>query len=347
MITFKRQYPSFLFPGKTQMETSTEPGVVIASEPILDSIGPTTWLKAARLIRQYAPDLIIFKFWMPFFAPCFGSVAWLSRRGMRSKVLYICDNVIPHEKRPGDITLTKYAFRSADFFITQSEVVRKELLALLPEANQTLVPHPVYDIFGEILPKDNAKERLGLQDEHIILFFGYVRDYKGLDLVLRALPLILQKVPVRLLVVGEFYSDRRQFDDLIAQLGLEEQVSVYAEFVPQEEVNKYFSAADVVVLPYKSATQSGIVQLAYHFDKPCIVTDVGGLSEVVLDGKTGFVVPPDDVTALAAAVSNFYVEKREPEFSRNVSKEKRNYSWDRMLDAIEEFAKTMEPEEVA
>jgi len=338
VITFRRQYPKILFPGKTQLESNQASDPRITSERILDSIGPWTWFTAFKRLKEFCPDLILFKFWMPFFAPCFGSICWLAKKYLDSKIVYICDNVIPHEKRPGDIALTKFAFKKADGFIVQSHVVEKDLLSLYPRAEYRYVPHPVYDIFGETLSREAARTLLNVDDAKVILFFGYVRKYKGLDLLVQAMPEILTSVKIKLMIVGEFYADEAGFRKMIEDRGVADQVLIHSGFVPDEQVNKYFSAADVVVLPYKSATQSGIVQLSYHFNKPCIVTDVGGLAEVVVDGKTGYVVRPNDPGAIARAVVQFYAEDREFRFSENVKAEKQKYSWDRMLDALEEIA---------
>lgn len=337
VLTFKRQYPKIFFPGKTQLEVSQDDSVKIPTEPILDSINPITWIQASRKIKQFNSDLIIFKYWMPFFAPCFGTICQQSKKNSGPRILYICDNVIPHEKRPGDIALTRFAFRNADFFIVQSQVVREELLSLFPNAHYKLIPHPVYDIFGKAIEKNVAQKTIGLSDTKVILFFGYVRAYKGLDLLLKAMPIILQKQKVKLLVVGEFYENENDYHQLAKELNISEHVQFYSEFVPNEKVSLFFSAADLVVLPYKSATQSGIVQVAYHLNKPCVVTDVGGLAEVVIDNRTGFVVESESPPAIAEAVIRFYSENKEREFSRNVSKVKRKYSWDNMITAIENF----------
>lgn len=340
VLTFKRQYPGIFFPGKTQLEVSQDESVKIPTEPILDSVNPISWFQASGRIKRMCPDLIIFKYWMPFFAPCFGTICRRSKKNSEPKILYICDNVIPHEKRPGDIALTRFAFKKADFFIVQSQVVRDQLLSLFPHANYKLIPHPVYDIFGEVMEKTVAKKKLGLGEPNVILFFGYVRAYKGLDLLLKAMPLILQKKKVQLLVVGEFYENENDFLMLTKELNIMENVQFYSEFVPNEKVGLYFSAADLVVLPYKSATQSGIVQVAYHLNKPCVVTDVGGLAEVVIDNKTGYVVEPESPQAIADAVIRFYSEGKEPEFSQNVREEKQKYSWDNMMTVIENFMNT-------
>ncbi len=336
VITFKRQYPKLLFPGKTQVETGGEL-LRVPSEPLVDSINPLNWVAVGKEIRRRRPDLIIMKYWLPFFGPCFGTIARVAKRGTCTKVLYICDNVVPHEKRPGDTIFTRYAFGTGDFFIVQSDAVERDLKALFPSAQYTKVPHPVYNIFGEPVEKAQARKQLGMTDERALLFFGYVRAYKGLTVMLHAMKNIVEKTGAKLLVVGEFYDDREKYMQLIRRLGIEKHVVVNADYVPNERVGLYFSAADVVMLPYTSATQSGIAQIAYNFNKPVIATSVGGLAEVVRDGVTGFVVPPNDPDALALAVERYFAENREVEFSANVMHEKRKYSWAAMVEAIERF----------
>jgi len=336
IITFKRQYPKLLFPGKTQVET--EGALVrVPSEPLVDSINPLNWVAVGKEIRRRQPDLIIMKYWLPFFGPCFGTIARVAKRGTQTKVLYICDNVVPHEKRPGDTIFTTYAFGAGDFFIVQSDAVERDLKALLPSARYAKVPHPVYNIFGEPVDKAQARKQLGITDERVLLFFGYVRAYKGLNVMLHAMKNIAEKTGAKLLVVGEFYDDKEKYIELIRRLGIEKHVVVNSDYVPNERVGLYFSAADVVMLPYTSATQSGIAQIAYNFNKPVIATSVGGLAEVVRDGVTGFVVPPNDPEALAHAVERYFAENREGEFSANVMHEKRKYSWEAMAEAIERF----------
>jgi glycosyltransferase involved in cell wall biosynthesis len=310
----------------------------LPTEQLIDSINPFTWYTAAKAIARKKPDLLIFKYWLPFFGPCFGTIARLVRRWTGARIIFICDNVIPHEKRPGDTAFTRYAFKPVDAFIAQSAAVEKDLNSFWPGGSYALVPHPVYEIFGSSLPKETARKALGITDEHVILFFGYVRRYKGLHILLDAMPKILKSLKLKLLVVGEFYDDEQKYREQIAKLGLQEDVLVHSDYVPNEEVNKYFSACDVVVLPYISATQSGIVQIAYQFDKPVIATDVGGLSEVVLDGRTGFMVRPESPEAVAGAVLRFYREGWEKEFVENVREEKKKYSWDNLVQAIEKLA---------
>jgi len=338
IVTFSRQYPTILFPGKTQDEKGGQEGAV-PSEQLIDSINPLTWITAANAIARKKPDLLIFKYWMPFFGPCFGTIARLVRRKTGAKVLFICDNIIPHEKRPGDMAFTRYAFNAVDAFIVQSASVERDLNAFLPGSRYALVPHPVYEIFGNGLPKAEARAKLGIRDERAILFFGYVRRYKGLHTLLDAMPSILKLMKVKLLVVGEFYDDEQKYRHQIVENNLQNDVVVHSDYVPNEEVSLYFSAADVVVLPYVSATQSGIVQIAYQFDKPVIATDVGGLAEVVLNNRTGFIVRPEAPQEVADAVVRFYEGNREEEFVNNVREEKKKYSWENLIHAIEKLTR--------
>jgi glycosyltransferase involved in cell wall biosynthesis len=336
IVTFKLQYPKLLFPGKTQEEKG-DGSAKIESKQLMNTINPFSWLRTAIYLIRLKPDLLIFKYWMPFFAPCYGTICFITKMFHKMKIFYVCDNIIPHEKRFGDIFLTKYAFKSVDGCIVQSESVKKDLLYLFPEKKYINIPHPVYTIFGSTYQKEKAKELLKIKDEKVILFFGYVRAYKGLNVLISALPFILDNVKVKLYVVGEFYGDYEKYVNQIKLLRLENDITIISDYIPNEEVGKYFSAADVVVLPYITATQSGIVQIAYNFNKPVIATDVGGLAETVLDGKTGYIVKPQNPKLLANTVSQFYLDNKEDEFVANVMKEKKKYSWDRMVEGIEEL----------
>lgn len=337
VITFKRQYPKLFFPGTSQKETG-DPGIPIHSRQLVDSINPFNWIRTGLTVRRERPDLIIFKYWLPFFGACFGTIAVIARWGTRTKVLYICDNVIPHEHRPGDRFLTRFALKRGDAFVVQSDPVERDLLSLLPRARYRKVPHPVYEIFGETIPKAEARARLGIPvDKPVILFFGYIRPYKGLMTLLDALPHVPASLDITTLIVGEFYEDPAPYRDRIAALGLGGRLKLAAEYVPNEEVSTYFSAADLLVLPYRSATQSGIIQIAYNFDRPVIATNVGGLPEVVIHGRTGLIVPPDDPVALARAVEEFFRSGKMDEFTKNVREEKKKYSWDRLVEAIEDL----------
>lgn len=336
MISFKRQYPSLFFPGKTQKDLGKE-SIPIQSEAILDSVGPLSWIRAANRIRQHNPDLVIFNYWMPFFAPCYAMVAFLAKLVCSTKILYVCHNIVPHEPSAIDGVLTRLAFALVDYFLVMSDSVKDELMHFHASADFKRVFHPVYELFGKPIPKQVAKSKLGLSDEKLVLFFGYIRKYKGLVVLLDAMVTVLKEVPARLLVVGEFYDDKSKYVRQIQELKIDEHVTLVDEYVPTENVKLYFSAADVVALPYISATQSGIVQICYNFNKPVIATNVGGLPQVVRNGETGFVVPAGDADAFAVALVRFYRENREQEFSKNVAIVKKNFSWDRIAEAVEKF----------
>lgn len=341
LITFRRQFPSFLFPGTTQRESQGELFRVDARER-LDSLNPFTWIGVAREIRRRNPDLVIFPYSLPFFAPCYGIIAGLVRWRRSTRTLFLCHNVLPHERHPGDTLLTRWAFAFADLFIVQSEEVQRDLLRIVPNAKVGLTHHPVYEMFGTSIGKDIARGQLGITESRVILFFGYVRKYKGLGILLDAFHTLLtsrQLNDILLLVVGEFYEDETAYRMQAEALGITSSVRFVARYVSQKEVTTFFSAADVVVLPYLSATQSGIMQIAYNFDKPVVASRVGGLAEVVLEGKTGFVVPPNDPTALADALRRLYTENHIEEFARNVQAEKKKYSWEAMVEAIERLCR--------
>jgi glycosyltransferase involved in cell wall biosynthesis len=339
VVTFSRQYPGFLFPGKTQKEEGTAEEFRVPSRVLVDSMNPLTWVSAARSIRSGSPDVLIFKYWLPFFGPCFGTIARIVKRGRRTRVLFICDNVLPHEKRPGDRVFTRFAFRAADGFIVQSRAVEQDLLALMPGASYAYVPHPVYHGFGSAVPQTEARLRLGITAPHVLLFFGYVRKYKGLDVLLEAMALLKGRPDIALLVVGEFYQGEDGYRERVRHLDLGSAVTLHSDYVPNDEVKYYFSAADAVVLPYTSATQSGIAQIAYNFDLPVIATDVGGLSEVVRDGETGLLAPPNDPPALAGKILEYFTTIDRARLRRTVSEEKRKYSWENLVAAVERLAR--------
>lgn len=342
ILSFYRQYPKLLFPGKSQEEVG-ETSIPLASDAVIDSVNPLTWIKAGKVAASYGPDLLIFKFWLPFFAPAYGVISRVAKRitrkrGKECKVLFIADNVIPHEKRPGDRLFTRFAFASVDYFIVQSDAVERDLMKVKPEANYAKLPHPVYEIFGERMDRNEARSALNIPSEApVILFFGYIRKYKGLDILLRAMPALIRKFPeIRLVVAGEFYGDEAEYRTLIAELGIPSKNLVLAtDYIANEEVTKYFSAANVTVLPYRSATQSGIVQIAYNFDVPVIATDVGGLAEVVIDGKSGLIADKPTAEAVAESVSTFFSEGLEPQLTEGVREEKQKYTWDRFVQGLE------------
>ena len=336
VITFKRQYPAFLFPGKSQLEGG-ENAEKIPAEILVDSINPINWLRIGFKIKKDAPDLLIYKYWIPFFGPCFGTISKIAKHNGKTKILVICDNVIPHERKPGDIVFTKYFFKSADYFILLSESVRRDLLRIKPAAKNKILPHPVYSNFGQAVSQEEAKEHLNLNSDKLILFFGFIRDYKGLDILLSAMSLIKNRLDVKLIVAGEFYSDKEKYLSLIKNLDLTERVYLFTDFIPTSEVKYYFSAADSVILPYRDATQSGIVQIAINFGKPVIAADVGGLAEVVLEGETGYIIEKENPGALAEAILKFYSERNEKNFLKNIEKEAGKYSWENFVNGINEL----------
>lgn len=338
IITFKRQYPKFLFPGKSQEEkggdSSGQP-----STQVIDTLNPLTWRKAGKMAAGMRPDLIIFKYWMPFFAPAFGVVARVAKKKSGCKALFICDNVLPHEHTPFDKMLTSWLFKAGDYFIVQSKSVERDLMSVVGSPKYEFVPHPVYEIFGSAVDKSEARNKLEIgADENVLLFFGYIRKYKGLHVLLDAVKDALTRLKLRLLVVGEFYDNETDYREQIRKLGLEKYVRVVSDYVPNDEVATYFSAADAVVLPYLDATQSGIAQIAYNFSKPVITTDVGGLAEIVFDGKTGLVVTPNSPGKLSAAIVKFFSEGLAAKFSAGVSEQKKLYSWDNLVNAIQNLS---------
>jgi len=341
VVSFRRQYPKILFPGKSQEEEG-DPGLPVTSEQLMDSVNPLNWIRVGLALRRRNPDLVIFKYWLPFFGPCFGTICALIKYGRKTRVVAICDNVIPHERRPGDRLFTWYAFKFVDGYIVQSDSVEKDLVATVDNPRYKKVPHPVYEIFGARLGKKDARAALNIRDERVILFFGYIRPYKGLHVMIDAMKELKKSLRVKLLVVGEYYDDEEQYRWHISDAQVRDVVDVVSDYVPNEMVGKYFSAADAVMLPYLSATQSGIAQIAYNFDKPVIATDVGGLAEVVVDGVSGLVVPPNNPSRLAEAVLRFYNEGLEETLSAGAAREKKKYSWERMTEAIEQLTASSE-----
>jgi glycosyltransferase involved in cell wall biosynthesis len=309
IFTFKRQYPELVFPGKTQLSTDSSSHVIPAIRSI-DTLNPLSWFKTARLILDRSPDVVIFKYWMPFFAPAFGYIARKIRKS-GTRVIVVVDNVLPHERRPGDVVLTRYFLSAADGFVVMSRKVGEDLKRLALHAPTKMVDHPTYDNFGTAIPIRTARGTLKLPlDAPVLLFFGFVRRYKGLHILLSAMPEIVREIPTtRLIIAGEFYDDEEEYVKQIADLQLTDHVTLLSDYIPDEEVATVFSAADVVVQPYLSATQSGVAQIAFNFDRPLITTDVGGLAETVVDGSTGLVVEPKSPSAVAHAVIRFFREK--------------------------------------
>ena len=334
METFTLQYPSFLFPGKTQFSEKPAPeGLKIFRT--INSVNPVNWLKVGTRIRRERPDLVIIRYWLPFLAPALGTISGQIRKNRHTKIICLADNVVPHEHRPGDRLLTNYFIQRIDGLIAMSKSVLEDGRSFRKTLPLGYCPHPIFDNYGEILPPEVARQKLNLHDNFgNLLFFGFIRDYKGLDLLLKAFAdARLRKFQVKLLIAGEFYSSPDIYLNLIKELDLGDWVELRTEFIPDENVNCYFSAADMVVQPYKSATQSGVTQIGYHFNKPMLVTNVGGLPEIIPDGKVGYVVKPDS-QEIANALVDFYENKRKAEFEANVAEEKKKFSWSNMVQTF-------------
>ena len=341
--SFTRQYPSLFFPGKTQMEEGSDPAPV-GARPMVDSVLPWTWIRTAAAISREEPDGLIFKYWMPFFAPCFGTIARRVRRarlpgGRRPRVVIVCDNIVPHERRPLDDLLTRYMLGAGDGFVVMSRTVEEDLLRYRPDAEVERIPHPVYTHFGEPMPKREARLRLGWEaDRRVLLFFGYIRAYKGLEDLMRAMPEIHARTGARLLVLGEFYEDRGRYDAIVREQGIESIVEMTGEYVPNDEVGIRFAACDLVVLPYRSATQSGIVQVAAQMERPVLCTRVGGLEEMVEDGATGLLVPAESGPDLVRAVARYYEEDLEERLAAGMRGVKSRMGWDSLAAAVARLA---------
>ena len=342
IFTFTMQYPDFLFPGKTQYSDSPKPADLSISRT-MNSINPLSWFSTARKIQKAKIDLLIIKFWIPLMAPCLGTIARLCRR-KGIKVVSILDNVIPHEPHFWDKWLIRYFIHSVDRFIAMSESVKEDCLKFLPAKRHddvTLNPHPLYDNFGEAVPKTEARKFLNLpQDKTILLFFGFIRDYKGLDLLMRAYKKAYKK-DLLLVVAGEFYNNGAQYSELEKDLQLEGTIEWRTDFIPDDKVRYYFSAADLIVQPYKTATQSGVTQIAYHFERPMLVTNVGGLAEIVPNGKVGYVcdVSEESVAQAISLFANMDTKQREELFSKNIQTQKQKYAWSAMTAKIYENSK--------
>lgn len=339
--SFKLQYPSFLFPGKTQYSTDPAPeGLNISTS--INSVNPFNWIKIGLKIRKIDPDLVIIKFWLPFMGPCFGTIARIIKWKRKTKLLSIIDNIIPHEKRAFDRILANYFVKGMHAFIAMSKSVLDDLNTFTKKKPNLFSPHPLYDHYGKIESREEALKKLNFDPQYrYLLFFGFIRDYKGLDLLLEAFadPYFDDR-KVKLLVAGEFYTDPKSYHDIIEKYTMQHRVIMDNDFIPDSKVADYFNAADVIVQPYKTATQSGVTQIAYHFEKPMIVTNVGGLAEIIPHEKVGYVVEPI-VDEISKSIKKF-LSLPEGHFRENLKKEKLKYSWDIMLETIDELINTLE-----
>lgn len=343
IYSFSLQYPGFLFPGKTQFTDEPAPAN-LAIRTRINSINPFNWISVGREIKKLKPDVVVVRYWIPLMGPCLGTILRLIKKNKHSRIICIADNIIPHEKRMGDKPFTRYFIKPVDAFITMSEKVMSDLRLFTATKPAKLVPHPLYDNFGEKVSKEEARRLLKIKNEElIILFFGFIRKYKGLDILLNAMKLVANHKPnpersrretsnLKLLIAGEFYEDRKPYDELISNLSIRDSLIMQTRFIRNEEVKYFMCAADVVVQPYRNATQSGVTPLAYHFEVPMIVTNVGGLPSMVPDDKAGLVAEPT-AGSLAKKIIEYF-EKGENYFMPGLLEEKKKLSWTKMVESI-------------
>lgn len=340
IFTFTLQYPKFLFPGRTQYTDGPAPdGIRIVRK--LNSINPFNWIATGLKIKKEKPDILLIRFWLPFMGPCFGTIARIAGSNKLTTVICIFDNVVPHEKRPGDIALTKYFTASIDGAIVMSQTVLNDLKIFRKEIPVKLSPHPLFDNYGVKLGRREALKALNLDPEYsYLLFFGFIRAYKGLDILIDAFSdQRLRNRKLKLIIAGEFYEDDSPYKDQIKKYNLADDIMFFDHFIKDGEVPLFFSAADIVVQPYKTATQSGVTQIAFYFEKPMLVTDVGGLREIVPDGKCGYVVKPEP-ESIATALIDYFDNDRQEEFTAGIRLEKEKFSWEKMTKAILEVYKS-------
>lgn len=328
--TFSLQYPQFLFPGKTQYREEAAPVGILINVSI-NSINPLNWIKVGLKLKKAAPSLIIVRYWLPFLAPCLGTICRIARLNKHTKVIAIVDNMIPHEKRLGDVFFTNYFANGVDGFLTMSDKVKNDVKTFSNKPT-VLSPHPIFDHLGNPVSKDIARKNIGIDvSTKLILFFGFIRKYKGLDLLLRAMSNSAVKANnIELLIVGEFYEDASPYFDLIKELNLEDRVHIKEGFVADDQVKDYFCSADFIIQPYRNATQSGVTPLAYHFEKPMLVTNVGGLADTVPNNQVGIVVSPNP-EAIADGIIALY-DKGESFYIPQIKMEKQKYTWEQMAD---------------
>lgn len=339
MVSYKFQYPKLLY-KKEQRDYSNDSFKIDGTQYLIHTANPINWIYTAKKINAIKPEMAIIQWWHPYFAPCY----YMLCKCLRDiKILFVCHNVFPHERFPMDRTLTKAVLRQGNCYIVQSKMDAEDLQTVIknPVFRQTV--HPTYNAFKiENMSKEEARRRLSIcTNEKVLLFFGFIREYKGLKYLIKAMPLIKKHIAdTKLLIVGDFQNDEseKQYVDMIAQTGVKGIIEIYDGYIPDKEVEKFFTASDLVVLPYISATQSGIAQIAYGFEKPVVVTRVGGLPDVVTDGKTGYIVEPENAQAIAEAVIDFFEQGKADVFAEGVKNEAYRFSWERMVEMVEEMS---------
>lgn len=333
IISYSLQYPNFLFPGSSQFETSGAAPSNIKIHTLINSINPFNWIKVARFINKQQPDFILFRFWLPFFGPSLGSIGRLVNK--RSKVLALTDNVVPHEKRFGDNIFTRYFVKSCDGFIAMSRSVLKDISKFSDNPHKAYSPHPMYETYGEAVSMEEARRKLNLNnDDKIILFFGLIRHYKGLDLLIEAMAAPeIKRLNIKLLIAGEFYEDKTPYLNLIKKHQLQDLIILHDRFIANDEVKFYFCASNLVAQTYRNATNSGVTMVGYFYEKPMLVSNVGGLAEIVPDGKCGYVVEPL-VQIITDKIVDYFAEKREATFTKNIAIEKKKFEWEAFVTAL-------------
>jgi glycosyltransferase involved in cell wall biosynthesis len=335
IYTFSYQYPSFLFPGTTQYSTEPAPENISIKVKI-NSINPFNWIAVGNELKKFKPDIIVVRYWLPFMGPCLGTILRRVKKNRHTKIICIADNIFPHEKRPGDKAFTKYFLQPVDGFITMSEKVLSDLHQFAKGKPAQFVPHPLYDNFGEKINKETARQKLNIgKEDKVILFFGFIRKYKGLDILLNAMRIINSQFKMqnlKLLIAGEFYEDEKNYKELLSDPLIKDNLIIHTEFIADSMVKYYLCAADCLIQPYRNATQSGVTPLAYHFEIPMIVTNVGGLPSLVPDKKVGLVSEPN-AESIAEKVKEYF-DLGEDYFLPHLREEKKKYSWEAMIDAI-------------
>ncbi|MFH0797845.1 MAG: glycosyltransferase [Candidatus Woesearchaeota archaeon] len=336
--SFKRLYWKPLYPGVSETEEKSKEKIDVEAERLVDSVNPYSWLKTYKKIKKDKADLLIMPWWTSWLSPVFFSIAYMTKKFTSTKILFLCHNVMPHQKEAMMKPFSKLAFTCGDYFITHSKQEMDELLSMKKDANVKVGVHPTYDVFNQKeWNKEDVRKELNLKD-NVILFFGYVKPYKGLMSVIESLPEVLKKHDVTLLIVGEFWKPTKQeVLDKAKELNISDNIRIVDGYVPNEEVGKYYSVTDVVALPYTSPVNSGIVQTSFAFNVPVIVSDIGGLPDVVIEGKTGFVIPMNDTNALSEAIIKFYDNKSRIDFVKNIQEDKKRFEWDRLTELIESF----------
>jgi len=334
IISFKLLYPNFLFPGKTQYVAPDTPSPKLTIQTLINTVNPFNWIKIGRKIKKERPDIIITRYWTPFLSPSLGSIHRFVRRNKHTRIIALTDNVIPHEKHLGDSALTSYFVRSVHQFLCMSQDVQNDLKKFTNRPILT-IPHPMYDVYGQLIDKHTAKTELGLQkDDKTVLFFGFIRKYKGLDLLLEAMSMPqVRKHNIKLIIAGEYYIDPQPYRELIEKLQLTQHLVQQTDFIPSHRIHRYFSAADVVVLPYKEATQSGVTQIGFYFNKPMIVTNVGALPETIRHQEYGLIAEPN-AQSIAQSIAQYFEQQLEQPFTEAIQVERKKYEWKHFVNTV-------------